>query len=94
VTTLATMSHDPSQAISKGRQRPRVLVPEMWASLAISVIWLAVLIEALFGPNLVFNSAGGASSTTIPSAVVLVLFAYLATRAIAKHGFDRRRDDG
>jgi hypothetical protein len=63
----------------------RLLVPEMWASLAISVIWLAVLFVALLGPNIVSSTPGG--TTSVPSAVVVVVFAYLATHAVARYGF-------
>jgi hypothetical protein len=64
----------------------RVAVPEMWAALTIVVIWLAVLFDALWGPDFVSTTAGG-NNTTIPSAIILVVFAYLATRQIAKYGF-------
>jgi hypothetical protein len=73
-------------------QRSRVLVPEMWAALAISVIWLVVLVAALFGPDLVSSNAG-VSFTRIPSAILLAFFAWLATLVIARHGFVRREDD-
>jgi hypothetical protein len=65
----------------------------MWASLAISVMWLAVLFDALFGPDIVSSNAG-ANMTTIPSAVVVAFFAYLGTRVVAKYGFDRSPADG
>lgn len=63
----------------------QVLVQEMWASLAIAVIWLSVLFDALFGPDLVVSNASG--MTTIPSPVIVALFAYLATRVVARYGF-------
>ena len=59
---------------------------EMWASVAISVIWLAVLFDAVFGPDFVSTSAGG-NYTRIPSAIILAVFAYLATRVVARYGF-------
>ena len=70
-----------------------LFVRNMWAGLAIVVIWLAVLFDALFGPDMVFTSGGGANSTTIPSAVAVALFAWLATKAVAKHGLSRSEDD-
>ena len=72
----------------------RVLVREMWVSLAIVAIWLTVLFDALYGPDLVISSGAGTSTTTIPSAVIVALFAYLATRVVARYGFGRQREDG
>jgi hypothetical protein len=80
---MAAVSHESSP----GRRRllAQVLVHEMWASLAISVMWLAVLFDALWGPDIVVNNASG--MTSIPSAVIVALFAYLATRVVARYGF-------
>lgn len=81
-----------AQAAASERPRwySRVLVRETWASLAIVSMWLAVLFDALFGPD--FVSASGASMTRIPSAVIVALFAYLGTRVVARYGFQRPRD--
>lgn len=88
-----TISHGPKTA---GAERPswatRLLVREMWAALAIIVIWLAVLFDALFGPDIVNRDAGG-NFSTVPSAVVLALFATLATWVVAKYGFGRQGAD-
>ena len=91
---MTTMSHEPSGA---ARERPHgvqeYLVPEVWASIAIGMMWLAVLFDAIFGPNIVSTSAGG-DSTTLPSAVVVSVFAFFGTWVVARYGFarDRRRD--
>jgi len=63
----------------------------MWTSLAISIIWIVVLIDALFGPDIVSTSA--ASFARVPSAIVLAFFAWLATWVVARHGFGRRGSD-
>jgi hypothetical protein len=63
----------------------------MWPSLTIGLIWIAVLVDALFGPDIVTHDTSG-SGATIPSAVVFVLVAYFATRIIAKYGFHRGDD--
>ncbi len=60
-------------------------ITEVWASLAISVIWLTVLFDAIFGPNIVSTTPGGTSSS-VPSAVAVALFATIATWAVAKYG--------
>jgi hypothetical protein len=88
---MATVSQDASAAF----KRPwgsRVLVPEMWASLAIAAMWLAVLFDALFGPNFVSSNGAGTNMTSIPSAVFVAFFAYLGTRVVARYGFCRPRD--
>jgi hypothetical protein len=64
---------------------------DVWASLAISVIWAAVMFDAIFGPDIRTVSAGG-DSTSVPSAVAISFFAVLATWFVARYGFDRNRD--
>jgi hypothetical protein len=49
-----------------------------------------VLLDALFGPDIIISNASG--FTRLPSAVIVVFFAYLATRVVAKWGFSRPRD--
>jgi hypothetical protein len=89
---MSTIAHEPSRAAAEKRRRPsQLLVHEMWAALAITVMWLAVLFDAVFGPDIVSTSA--TSSTTIPSAVVVALFALLGTRVVAKYGFGPRDPD-
>jgi len=90
---MATISSEqPDAATDRVTRRGRLVVPEIWAALAISVIWLVVLVAALFGPDLVSSNAG-ASFTRIPSAIFLGFFAWLATWVIARHGFVRRDDE-
>jgi hypothetical protein len=63
----------------------------MWPSLAISVMWLVVLLCALWAPDFVANNPSG--YTRIPSVVFVAFFAWLATWVIARHGYGRRRSD-
>ena len=89
---MATISHDPAGASSEEQRRYlRRRVPDMWASLAIAVMWLAVLFDAIYGPDIVSNNV--TSSTRIPSAIVVAFFAYLATRVVARYGFGPIRKD-
>jgi hypothetical protein len=69
----------------------RLLVPEMWGTLAISVMWLAVLFDSIYGANIVSLSSGS-DSTSIPSSVVVAFFAFLATAVVAKRAFGRKTD--
>ena len=82
----------PAPEASKRSEKPsRFRVPEMWPSLAICAVWLVVLVDAVFGPDIVSTSAG--TLTRIPSSVILAFFAWLATRVIAKHGFTPPGDE-
>lgn len=67
-------------------------ITEMWASLAITVMWLAVLLDAIFGPNITSTTPGGTSSS-VPSAVAVALFATIATWTVAKYGLRQRDHD-
>jgi hypothetical protein len=90
---MTTVSHEPSTVVRQERRRSEFLVPEMWASLTIIVMWLSVLFDAVFGPDIV-NSGVAGDRSTVPSAVVVALFAFLATWVVARYGFghDRKRD--
>jgi hypothetical protein len=84
---MTTMSHEPVVI------RPWwVEARDMWASLAITVIWLAVMFDALFGPDIHTFDAGG-TNTTVPSAVPVSFFALFATVAVAKYGFGKKTRD-
>jgi hypothetical protein len=81
---MTTMSHERMPLRHEWLQNR-----DMWASLAISMMWLAVLFDSVFGPD--FVSANTSSTTRIPSGIVVALFAVLGTRAVARFAF--RRED-
>ncbi len=89
---MTSISQEPSRIVQEKRLS-QLLVPEMWASLAIIVIWLSVLVDAIFGPDIVTNNGVGdiGERSTVPSAVVVSLFAFLATWVVAKYGFRHER---
>jgi hypothetical protein len=91
---MTTIPHEPSRVLQErsGWSR-RLLIPEMWASVAIAAMWLSVLFAAIFGPDIVStNGASGVGqSTTIPSAVGVALFAFLATWVVARNAFGHER---
>ena len=90
---MSAISHEPPvDAQEKRRWSSQLLVTEMWACLAIVVMWLAVLFDAVFGPDIMTSSAGGDHSI-VPSAVVVALFAFLATWVVAKYGIRRERKE-
>jgi hypothetical protein len=81
---MASISHErPALA----RTPSWVTARDMWASLAIIAIWLAVLFTAVWGPD--FKSADGNGFTTIPSVIFVALLALFATVAVARHGFEK-----
>lgn len=81
---------------SSGRSAPggwaaRVFVPEMWATLSIVAMWLAVLFVGVFGGDMSFHGVDG-SLTVMPSVVAVALFAAIGTGSVAKRVFGRRED--
>jgi hypothetical protein len=85
---MTTISHSAPQA--RERHGQKLLVPDVAASLAIAVIWLCVLFDAIYGPDLVTRSAGG-DFVSFPSVIVVAFFAFLATWVVARHGFRGER---
>ena len=79
---MSTISHGP---VERSRRRVWIEARDMWASIAICVMWLVVFADALWGPD--FVSSSGSSLTKVPSAIVLAVFAWLGTKAVAKYGF-------
>jgi hypothetical protein len=69
----------------------RVLVPEMWATVSIVAMWLAVLFVGVFGGDMSFHGVD-TSFTVMPSVVAVALFAAIGTGSVAKRVFGRRPD--
>ena len=89
---MTAMTHEPSTVMPARRDiASRLLVREFWAALSIIAMWLAVLFDGVFGGNMDFSSSNGASS--IPSVVLVALFAVFGTMAVAKRGFRRTGED-
>ena len=88
----ATM-HEPSTAgAAREGIAARLLVPAFWGAVSIVAMWLAVLFDGIFGGDMVFSNAAS-GPTTIPSAVMVALFALLGTTAVARRAFARRDSD-
>jgi hypothetical protein len=86
---MSVIPHQPSD-VGEAKKEWSWQLPEMWASLAIVAMWLAVLFDAVWGPDFVSSTTGG-STTTIPSSIIVEVFAYLGTRVVARYGFGRER---
>jgi hypothetical protein len=90
---MSTISHPPTGVVPERRQRSlELLVAETWESLAIAVMWIAVAVTSVWGPDFVSTTPGG-TSTTIPSGIAVAVFASIGTWAVAKYGFGRRERD-
>jgi uncharacterized membrane protein len=78
------------QSVRSGRDgwASRILVREMWATVAIVAMWVAVLFVGVYGGDATFHSVDS-SSSTIPSGVLVALFAAIGTGSVAKRVFGR-----
>lgn len=63
-------------------------LPEIWGTLAIIVMWLAVLFDVVYGGDMRFTDAANGSST-VPSGVVVAICAAFATASVAKRVYRR-----
>ena len=90
---MTVTTHEPSTTESaRNGIAARLLVPAFWGAISIVAMWLAVLFDGVFGGDMQFSNPSNGSST-IPSAVLVALFAFLGTVAVARHAF-RGRDTG
>lgn len=82
---MSTISHPPTgMSPEQPHWSARLLVTEMWASLAIVAMWIVVAVATVWGPDFV------SSSVTIPSGIAIAMFASIGTWFVAKNGFARR----
>jgi len=86
---MSTVSHPPAQSTSEHSWFELLHAREVWASLSITAMWIAVACSAAWGPDFVSTSGGGTNSTTIPSGIAVALFASIGTWAVAKYGLAR-----
>ena len=88
---MSSMSHPPT-AIEERKWIDHLRIREMWASLAITAMWVAVVFSAIWGPDARFTSNDG-SSSTIPTAVFVTVFAFLGSWVVAKYGLRRQETE-
>ena len=87
---MTTVTHEPTREAPERKHISDFLASEMWASLAIGVIWLSVMFEAVYGPAIETRGVAGDSSS-VPIAVVGTVFAFFATWVLARRAFRPRR---
>jgi hypothetical protein len=88
---MSVMMHEPSvDAPIRQGIASRLLVPGFWATVSIVMMWLAVLFDGVFGGNMTFANGSSSQVTVIPSAVMVALFAMIATVSVAKRAFGRK----
>jgi hypothetical protein len=93
---MTIMTHRPSTDAPAGDTRAsggitaRLFVPAFWGTVAIVAMWLAVLFDGVFGGDMVFSHPP--NITTIPSAVLVALFAVIGTTSVAKRVFRPKND--
>jgi hypothetical protein len=85
---MSTISHPPTGAVSERGWTVLLRARDFWGSLAILVMWIAVAVASVWGPDAVFQSNDG-NGSTIPIGVFVALFASIGTWAVAKHVFRR-----
>ena len=94
---MATTTYGPSTDAPAGDTRAsggladRLFVPAFWGTVAIVAMWLAVLFDGVFGSDMVFSHPTD-GTTTIPSAVLVALFAVIGTASVAKRVFRPKGD--
>ena len=81
---MATFSDNPAQPEHDRVQWSRLAIRETWGSLAIMTMWIAVSVDAIWGTDIVTSTPGG-STTSVPSAVVVALFAFLGSWIVARY---------
>jgi hypothetical protein len=69
----------------------RILVRELWATVAIVAMWMAVLFVGVYGGDATFHSVDS-SFSTIPSGVFVALFAAIGTGSVAKRVFGHKSE--
>lgn len=89
---MTTTMQDRSSVRSPGEGwASRIFVREMWATVAIVAMWVAVLFVGVYGGVVSFQSVDS-SSSTIPSGVFVALFAAIGTGSVAKRVFGRKSE--
>jgi hypothetical protein len=85
---MTSLTHQPPAAAEPRSWLTRLGPPEAWTALSIVVMWLAVLFDAVFGPDIVSTTT--TTTSHVPSAIIVAFFAWLGTWVVARNGFRQR----
>jgi hypothetical protein len=88
---MSTISHPPTGAAQEHGWASLLRLRDVWASLAIFAMWIAVAVASVWGPNAVFQSNDG-NGSTIPTGLFVALFAAIGTWAVAKYAFRSKEE--
>jgi hypothetical protein len=88
---MSTISHPPARASQEAGWASLLRLKEVWASLAICAMWIAVAVASVWGPDAVFHSNDG-NSSSIPLGIFVALFACIGTWALAKYALGQARE--
>ena len=80
----------PQLALPAGRRFTWAYRKPVWTAVAILGMWIAVLIDAVWGSDIVATSSSG-DTTSFPAAIPIAFFVSIATVFVARYGF---RSDG
>ena len=89
VCEVSTISHPRAGVAQQEGWASLLRLKEVWASLAIIAMWIAVAVTAVWGSDFIGASNDG-NSSTIPSGIFVALFASIGTWA--KYAFGRARE--
>jgi hypothetical protein len=84
---MTVTTHEPSTTVTEPKDfASRLLMREFWGAASIVAMWLAVLFDGVFGANMTFTNSPS-QVTTIPSVLVVAIFAVAGTVTVAKRTF-------
>ena len=88
---MTTTLQESSVRSPHGSGAARILVRDMWGAVSIIAMWVAVLFVGVYGGDVTIHSVD-TSFSTIPSGVLVALFAAIGTGSVAKRVFGRRAE--
>ncbi len=86
----STIQDQSSVRTSRENEGPRLLTRDLWGAVSIVAMWVAVLFVGVYGGEATFHSVDS-SVTTIPSGVLVAIFAAIGTASVAKRVFGRKQ---